>query len=318
TDDTLYVSTATEEWRVREIIREYYGPTIKVEFVSYDPNRLSGFISQMHRTAQVVNTASSKENMLSRILYRALGDGASDIHIVPRRRSYSIMFRILGVRRIIHEGPLDEYNTMLAQVKDRSSTDLAEKRKPQDGGFNIEYAGKGIDFRVATNPTAEGEVVVLRVLDPDRVHPSLDQLGITDLAKWRKGFHQQHGLCLICGPTGSGKTTALTSSIREIDRFENSIYTIEDPVEYRLPYVTHVSVNPAVGLTFANAIRAVMRSDPDVIVLGEVRDEETARNMIKAADTGHLVLATLHTGTIVGAVSRLRDLGVPPRELRYL
>lgn len=318
TEGTLYVSTGSEEWRVRDIIAEYYGPNMKVEFVSFDPNRLAGFISQMNRTAHVVTASAAKENMFNRILYRALGDGASDIHIIPRRSSYSIMFRILGVRRIIHEGPLDEYNTMLAQVKDRSSMDLAEKRKPQDGGFNIEYAGKGIDFRVATNPTTEGEVVVLRVLDPDRVHPSLDQLGITDITKWRKGFHQQHGLCLICGPTGSGKTTTLNSSIREIDRFEKSIYTIEDPVEYRIPYVTQVSVNLSVGLTFANAIRAFMRSDPDVIVLGEVRDDDTARNMIKAADTGHLVLATLHTGSIVGAVSRLRDLGVPPRELRYL
>lgn len=317
TEDTLYVATATDEYRVLEIIREYYGD-IDVKFVSYDPTRLAGFISQMQKTTNLVDTSSTKENMLNRILYRALGDGASDIHVMPRRKSYSIMFRILGVRRIVHEGPLDEYNTMLAQVKDKASMDLAEKRKPQDGGFNIEYAGKGIDFRVATNPTSEGEVVILRVLDPDRVQPKLDQLGITDVEKWKKGFNQQHGLCLICGPTGSGKTTTLNSSIKEIHRFEKSIYTIEDPVEYRIPYVTQVSVNPAVGLTFANAIRAFMRSDPDVIVLGEVRDEETARNMIKAADTGHLVLATLHTGSIVGAVSRLRDLGVPPRELRYL
>lgn len=317
TEDTLYVATATDEYRVLEIIREYYG-NIDVKFVSYDPTRLAGFISQMQKTTNLVDTSSTKENMLNRILYRALGDGASDIHVMPRRKSYSIMFRILGVRRIVHEGPLDEYNTMLAQVKDKASMDLAEKRKPQDGGFNIEYAGKGIDFRVATNPTSEGEVVILRVLDPDRVQPKLDQLGITDVEKWKKGFNQQHGLCLICGPTGSGKTTTLNSSIKEIHRFEKSIYTIEDPVEYRIPYVTQVSVNPAVGLTFANAIRAFMRSDPDVIVLGEVRDEETARNMIKAADTGHLVLATLHTGSIVGAVSRLRDLGVPPRELRYL
>ncbi|WP_315922693.1 GspE/PulE family protein [Mesorhizobium sp. SP-1A] len=317
TEDTLYVSTATDEARVLEIIREYYG-LIDVKFVSYDPSRLAGFISQMQKTTNVVDTSSTKENMLNRILYRALGEAASDIHIMPRRKSYSIMFRILGVLRIVHEGPLDEYNTMLAQVKDKASMDLAEKRKAQDGGFNIEYAGKGIDFRVATNPIADGEKVVLRVLDPDRVQPSLGKLGITDVAKWRKGFNQQHGLCLICGPTGSGKTTTLNSSIKEINRFEKSIYTVEDPVEYRIPYVTQVSVNPAVGLTFAQAIRAFMRSDPDVIVLGEVRDEETARNMIKAADTGHLVLATLHTGSIVGAVSRLRDLGVPPRELRYL
>lgn len=317
TEGKLYVSTSTNQAHVKDIIHEYYGP-IEVEFVSFDPTRFDGFISQMRKTDNLEAVSHDKSDHLNRVLYRALGEGASDIHILPRKKSYSVMFRILGVRRIIHEGKLDEYNTMLAQVKDKASMDLAEKRKPQDGGFNIEYAGKGIDFRVATNPTADGEVVVMRVLDPDRVQPSLGQLGITDVLKWRKGFNQQHGLCLICGPTGSGKTTTLNSSIREINRFEKAIYTIEDPVEYRIPYVTQMSVNPAVGLTFASAIRAFMRSDPDVIVLGEVRDEETARNMVKAADTGHLVLATLHTGSIVGAVSRLRDLGVPPRELRYL
>lgn len=317
TEGKLYVSTSTNQSHVKDIIHQYYGP-IDVEFVSFDPTRFDGFISQIRKTDNLEAASQDKADHLNRILYRALGDGASDIHIMPRKKSYSVMFRILGVRRIIHEGKLDEYNTMLAQVKDKASMDLAEKRKPQDGGFNIEYAGKGIDFRVATNPTAEGEVVVMRVLDPDRVQPSLGQLGITDVLKWRKGFNQQHGLCLICGPTGSGKTTTLNSSIREINRFEKAIYTIEDPVEYRIPYITQMSVNPAVGLTFASAIRAFMRSDPDVIVLGEVRDEETARNMIKAADTGHLVLATLHTGSIVGALSRLRDLGVPPRELRYL
>jgi general secretion pathway protein E len=146
----------------------------------------------------------------------------------------------------------------------------------------------------------------------------LDGLGITRLVEWRKGVSRPNGLCLICGPTGSGKTTTLNATVKEMDRFERAIFTMEDPVEYRIPYVGQVGANPAVGLDFARGVRAFMRLDPDVIVVGEVRDAETARNAIKAAETGHLVLATLHTSTIYGAVGRLRDLDVPAHELRYL
>lgn len=317
TDERIYVSTMEDERVVEHIVSMHY-PDKEIEFVSFHPSAMAPFITKMKKSDGPGSRTSSKETMLDRILYRALNDGASDIHILPRAKSYTAMFRILGVRRIIHEGPLDEYRTMIAQVKDRSRMDLAERRQPQDGGFQIEYGGKMIDLRVATLPGSHGEFCVLRVLDPDRVQPNLEDLGITRLDKWNKGFNQQAGLCLICGPTGSGKTTTLNATIRKMDRFGKSIYTIEDPVEYRIPYTGQVSVNTSVGLNFPNAIRAFMRADPDVMVLGEVRDDETARNAIKAADTGHLVLATLHTGSIMGAVSRLRDLGVAPHELRYL
>lgn len=317
TEDAVFVSTLSDEQLVSEIIGEYYLDK-DIEFVSFPPNAINNFISQMKKSSSIDDSVDSKELLLDKILYRALNEKASDIHIMPRRKSYTVMFRTRGVRKIVYEGDLDEHKTMLAQIKDRSRMDLAERRKPQDGGFQIEYAGKMIDLRVATVPATEGEVVILRVLDPDRVQPRLAQLGITDVEKWRKGFSHQHGLCLICGPTGSGKTTTLNSSVKEMDRFGKAIYTIEDPVEYRIPYVNQISVNNSVGLNFATAIRSFMRADPDVIILGEVRDEETARNAIKAADTGHLVLATLHTGSIVGAVSRLKDLGIAPRELRYL
>ena len=160
--------------------------------------------------------------------------------------------------------------------------------------------------------------MIVRILDPDAVNPSLDSLGITRINHWRRGITRQNGLCLICGPTGSGKTTTLNASIRELPRFSKKIYTVEDPVEYRIPYVGQVSINPQVGLDFPKAIRNFMRADPDMIVLGEVRDADTARNAIKAADTGHLVMATLHTGSIVSALSRLRDLEVDAYELRYM
>lgn len=316
-DETIFVASPYPEDEVSTIVAEYY-PEKKIEFVSYDPSSMSRFITTMKRSAAVEDIRETKETMLDRIVYKALEMSASDIHVTPQSDSYSVQFRIDGVKRIIRMGPLDEYHTVMAQVKDKATIDLAEKRKPQDGSYQVEYNGKMIDLRVATLPVQNGEHVTIRVLDSDRVHPNLDTLGITEVAKWRRGFKQRDGICIIAGATGSGKTTTLNSSLREIDRFGKAIFTVEDPVEYRVPFVNQVSINPAVGLDFAAAVKAFMRNDPDVIILGEVRDAETARNAVKAADTGHLVLITLHTGSIMGAISRMKDLGVEPRELRFM
>lgn len=316
TDDTIYASTMDNEAVVKSIVKYYY-PDKKVVFVALMPDGVSDFVDRIERTSHEFGD-DSEEGVLDKLLYRALADGASDIHIIPRLASYTVFYRMLGVRRVVYEGNLEEYMTVVAQAKDRARMDLAERRVPQDGGFSIEHSGKLIDLRVATVPGADGEIIVTRVLDPDRVQPRLDKLGITRLDRWRRSFNNQHGLCLICGPTGSGKTTTLNASVREMDRFGKSIYSAEDPVEYKIPYTGQVSMNSAVGLGFARSIRSFMRADPDVIIIGEVRDEETARNAIKAADTGHMVLATLHTGSIVGSLSRLRDIGIPPHELRYL
>lgn len=316
-DETIFVASPYAEDEVATIVAEYY-PEKKIEFVSYDPSSMSRFITTMKRSAAVEDIRETKETMLDRIVYKALEMSASDIHVTPQSDSYSVQFRIDGVKRIIRMGPLDEYHTVMAQVKDKATIDLAEKRKPQDGSYQVEYNGKMIDLRVATLPVQNGEHVTIRVLDSDRVHPNLDTLGITEVAKWRRGFKQRDGICIIAGATGSGKTTTLNSSLREIDRFGKAIFTVEDPVEYRVPFVNQVSINPSVGLDFAAAVKAFMRNDPDVIILGEVRDAETARNAVKAADTGHLVLITLHTGSIMGAISRMKDLGVEPRELRFM
>ncbi|MFN4262030.1 MAG: GspE/PulE family protein, partial [Gemmataceae bacterium] len=174
--------------------------------------------------------------------------------------SYTVFFRHLGVRRIVHEGDLEEYNMLVARIKDLSRMDLAERRIPQDGGYSMEYNGKLVDLRVATLPVGSAEYVVIRLLDPDRVQPNLDKLGITRVDEWRKGVSRPDGLCLICGPTGSGKTTTLNASIREMDRFASSIFTLEDPVEYRIPYIGQVNINQPLGLDFARGIRAFMRS----------------------------------------------------------
>lgn len=311
TADKIMLGTMSPERPTRMEI-EPYVKGLKIEFVPLNHDQLEDYLSEVQRISQ------DSTNLVERLLRRALSNGCSDIHIVPRYNTYTVFFRYLGVRSIAHEGTLDEYNTMAARVKDMSRMDLAERRTPQDGAFQIEHDGKIVDLRVATIPSVSNEIIVIRILDPDRVQPTLDGLGISRLAEWRKGVSRPEGLCLICGPTGSGKTTTLNATVKEMNRFERAIYTIEDPVEYRIAYTGQVNVNQAVGLDWARGVRAFMRADPDVIVLGEVRDPDTARNAIKAAETGHLVLATLHTGTIFGAIQRLRDLEVPAHELRHL
>lgn len=316
TESEIYVSTMGSEAVVEELVRKAY-PEKSVVFTSFAPDNLDEFINRARATVSV-SEKGSEEEALDRLVHQAISEGASDIHIEPKYKSYSVFFRHLGVRRHVYEGRIGEYQTMAAQIKDRSRMDLAERRLPQDGGFQVDYAGKLIDLRVATVPTVEGEKVVIRVLDPDRVQPRLSTLGISRIEEWRKGFNQMYGLCLCCGPTGSGKTTTLNATAREIDRFGRSIYTVEDPVEYRIDYAAQVGINEQVDLSFPRALRAFMRADPDVIIVGEIRDETTARNAIRAADTGHLVLATLHTGDIIGSISRLRDLDVPENHLIYL
>lgn len=318
TDEIVYVGTMAKEEEVEALFKEYY-PDKKIQFVAFLADHLSEFIDRMRRTSAGLDEGDVRQDeMMERLLYRSLKENASDIHIEPRADNYAVFFRKLGERELVHMGTMDEYNTIVSQLKDRSRMDLAERRVGQDGGFQIEYSGKYVDLRIATIPAVEGEQVIIRVLDPDRVRPKLEDLGISRVIHWRQGITRKNGLCLICGETGSGKTTTLNASVRELDRFGKKIYTAEDPVEYRIPYVGQVSMNPSVGYDFAKAIRNFMRGDPDIMVLGEVRDQETARNAVKAAETGHLVIATLHTGSIVSSLSRLRDLGVPAYELRFI
>lgn len=309
---SIYLSTLNNESIVEEVISELI-PDKEIIFLSADFDKIDAYLNQLK---QIIYGES---NFMEDIIKQALKMGASDIHIEPKIDSYSVFFRLIGVKKQVHEGDMEEYNQLIARIKDRSRMDLAERRIPQDGAFQIDNNGKLIDMRVATIPLAYNkEKVVIRLLDPDRTPANLTKLGITKVAEWRKGVSRPEGLALICGPTGSGKTTTLQASIREMNRFEKSIYTIEDPVEYRIPYVNQVNINELVGLTFSKAIRAFMRADPDVIMVGEIRDEETARNAIKAAETGHLVVGTLHTSGIRSTVDRLRDLGVDSSEIKYI
>lgn len=312
TSTAVFVSTLGSERQAEIDLKPYY-PELEMMFVAANHEAVNAYLDQ------VKAMESDDESLFERLMRNAMRAEVSDVHIVPRHSTYTVFYRRHGVRKIIHEGTLDEYNTLSARIKDLARMDLAERRIPQDGAISVEHDGKSIDLRVSTTPVPGGsEYLVLRILDSDRVQPTLTGLGITRLSEWHKGVSRPNGLCLICGPTGSGKTTTLNASVKEMDRFGRAIFSMEDPVEYRIPYVGQVQANSAVGLDFARGVRSFMRMDPDIIIVGEVRDSETARNTIKAAETGHLVLATLHTSTIYGAVSRLRDLDIPASELRYL
>ncbi len=305
----VFLATMSDEMEVRYNLAKEF-PQQEIEFINASPESIEDYLDKL----DMIN--NSEDSVLETMLREAIANGVSDIHIIPRKNSYSVFYRHLGVRTIVKEGDLEEYITLIARIKNKAKVDIAEKRIPLDGGFYIEYNGRIVDLRVGTVPTISGEVCVMRILDPANANRKVSDIGITNLDGWMKGCRRINGLCLVVGPTGSGKTTTLNSTAKELDRFGKAIYTVEDPVEYQLPYISQVNINVDVGLDFARALKAFLRLDPDVIILGEIRDENTARNAVQAAETGHLVFATLHAGSIKGCVGRLRDLKVPVHELK--
>ena len=248
------------------------------------------------------------------MISKAVNDGASDIHVEPEEKSLNIRFRIDGV---LHQQPMPPKQfraAIVSRIKIMSRLDIAEHRKPQDGRIQLEMANRRIDIRVSFLPTVYGENVVMRLLDTSSINLGLEQIGFQNesLTQFRSLLDRPNGIILVTGPTGSGKTTTLYSSVSTINSPELSIVTIEDPVEYRLPGIRQTQVDLKVELTFARGLRSILRQDPDVIMIGEIRDAETAQIAIQAALTGHLVLATLHTNNAAGAVTRLLDIGVEP------
>jgi type IV pilus assembly protein PilB len=254
--------------------------------------------------------------LVNSIIFQAAEDGASDIHFEPQEDALLVRLRIDGVLHEVQRIPKRMLNGVTTRLKVLAKLDIAERRKPQDGriSLNAAAAGRMLDIRVATLPTVEGESVVMRLLDKTKRAPTLAELGLADemRAKLEDIICRPTGAILSTGPTGSGKSTTLYAVLTEINRPEINIITVEDPVEYRLAGLNQVQINPRAGLTFAAALRSILRSDPDVVMVGEIRDSETAKISIEAALTGHLVLSTLHTNDAPGAISRLNEMGVEP------
>ncbi len=246
------------------------------------------------------------------MIAEAINRGASDIHVDPRENEVLIRYRIDGVCQEIKRVPKNIHQGIVSRIKIISDLNIAERRVPQDGHFGMVSAGKAIDFRVAVLPTVYGEKVVMRILDKSSILLRLEDLGFLPeaLEKYRDAFTLPHGALLVTGPTGSGKSTSLYATLNVLNTAEKNITTVEDPVEYRLAGINQVQVNPKAGLNFANALRNILRTSPDILMVGEIRDRETAKTAIEAALTGHLVLSTLHTNDAPSALPRLIEMGV--------
>jgi len=269
-----------------------------------DQSRVGNFVDDDAPIVRFVNL----------LVAQAITDRASDIHIEPAEKDLRVRYRIDGVLHETQRAPKQIQSGVISRVKIMSDIDIAERRKPQDGRMSVVQDGRKIDLRVATLPTVWGEKIVMRILDNSTA--SLDLRDLSFLAEnyevYRESYTKPYGMILVTGPTGSGKSTTLYATLNAVSRPEINVITVEDPVEYRLAGINQVQVNPKAGLTFAGALRSILRSDPDVVLLGEIRDHETAQIAIEAALTGHLVLSTLHTNDAPSAITRLIEMGIEP------
>ncbi len=248
------------------------------------------------------------------LITQAIQDRASDIHIEPTERDLRVRFRIDGVLHEVMRSPKNIQSGVISRLKIMAEINIAERRIPQDGRMSVTSNGKKIDLRVATLPTVWGEKVVMRILDNSTAMLKLSDLGFSDgnYERYAVSFNKPYGMLLVTGPTGSGKSTTLYATLNIVSTPDKNVITVEDPVEYRLPGINQVQTNVKAGLTFASALRSILRSDPDIVLIGEIRDHETAQIAIEAALTGHLVLSTLHTNDAPSAVSRLVEMGIEP------
>jgi type IV pilus assembly protein PilB len=297
---------AQDQWRycVDDMIQDMAGTEVE-------------FIKETEKDVEDLEKVAGESPIIKFVNYlitSALHEGASDIHIEAKEKNTRIRYRVDGVLFDTRQIPAGMHPAVVSRLKIMSNLDISERRLPQDGRIAAMVGGRAIDLRVSVLPTSHGEKVVVRILDSRSILLGLDQLGMS--AQALRDFSEQvrrpHGIMLVTGPTGSGKTTTLYSSLSQMDGQKLNISTVEDPVEYQLEFCNQVQVNEKVGLTFAAALRSLLRQDPDVIMIGEIRDQETARTAVQAALTGHLVLSTLHTNDAPSSVTRLVDIGVEP------
>lgn len=336
---TLTICPSTPGWSITEVRRQYgSAPLQQVSDKELD-ELLSSVYSNTGSAAAVVGEAENDVDldrlmqdipeitdlldtqdgapvirMINALLTQAAQDQASDIHIEPYETHSVVRYRVDGTLRDVVSPRKALHAALVSRIKIMAQLDIAEKRLPQDGRIALRVAGRPIDIRVSTVPTGHGERVVLRLLDKQAGRLQLETLGMapTLLAQLDRLIRQPHGIVLVTGPTGSGKTTSLYAALARLDASTSNILTVEDPVEYDLSGISQIQVNAKIDMTFALALRAILRQDPDIIMIGEIRDLETAQIAVQASLTGHLVLATLHTNDAVSAVTRLTDMGVEP------
>jgi general secretion pathway protein E len=336
----LHSLSASGASSVSEVMRKYDVKQVKVELASLLEERISMAYAQSESSAATVISEVESDvdlsrmmqalpaiedlletsddapiiRMLNALLTQAARDGASDIHIEPYERHSSVRFRVDGSLRDVVNPNRALHAALISRLKIMADLDIAEKRLPQDGRISLRIGTRAVDVRVSTLPSAHGERAVLRLLDKSGERIDLEAVGMQGnvLSRFEHLIAQPHGIILVTGPTGSGKSTTLYAALERLDPRSQNIMTVEDPIEYELPGVGQTQVNPKIDLNFAKALRAILRQDPDVIMIGEIRDFETAQIAIQASLTGHLVLATLHTNDAASAVTRLTDMGIEP------
>lgn len=308
----------SSESSILSAIDRYYGREESIENIikGIEVEKQPAIGADLEKLAAMAGEAPIVK-LVSYLITLAVKDKASDIHIEPQEDSLNIRFRIDGVLQEVFTPPKHLQSALLSRVKILAKMDISEKRRPQDGRFNVQMENRDIDLRVSAFPTIYGENVVIRILDRASVFLELEKLGFLDGAekKFEKLIVYPYGIILVTGPTGCGKTTTLYSALSRINSEEKNIITIEDPVEYHLGKIRQSQINPKAGLTFATGLRSILRQDPDVIMVGEIRDIETAEISVQAALTGHLVLSTLHTNDAPAALTRLIDMGVEPYQI---
>ena len=337
---TLWLNADSRPSGVSEVMRKYSVPHIETQASNELKQRISAAYAQGESSAATVVSEVESDadlsrmmqdlpavedlletlddapiiRMLNALLTQAARDGASDIHIEPYERHSCVRFRVDGTLREVVQPNRALHAALISRLKIMAELDISEKRLPQDGRISLRIGTRAVDVRVSTLPSAHGERAVLRLLDKSQGILTLESVGMQGdvLTRLKNLIAQPHGIILVTGPTGSGKTTTLYASLSQLDAGSSNIMTVEDPIEYELPGVGQTQVNAKIDLSFAKALRAILRQDPDVIMIGEIRDFETAQIAIQASLTGHLVLATLHTNDAASAVTRLMDMGVEP------
>ncbi len=302
-----------------ELARAYNAAGTEVAQLSDDFSRdgdLARLLQDLPPADDLLDSGSQAPviRMINALMLQALRERASDVHFEPYESRSVVRFRVDGVLRDVLEPPRALHGALVSRVKIMANLDIAEKRLPQDGRLALKLGDKQVDVRVSTLPTGPGERVVLRLLDKDSAQLDLTALGMSDatLAAMDRLIREPHGIVLVTGPTGSGKTTTLYAALSRLPRGTLNMMTVEDPIEYALDGVGQTQVNPKIELDFARSLRAILRQDPDIIMIGEIRDLETAQIAVQASLTGHLVLATLHTNDAASAMTRLADMGVEP------